>query len=249
MTGKRWAPAAILIAAIGSFGCAMRGAPPSGDGVATVGTFSIVAVDPKSGEIGIATQSRIVAVGAVVPWAEADVGAVATQAWADPSFGPRGLALLRKGLAPEQAVEQLLAEDPKKDQRQLAVIDAKGNAFAFTGGRCSPWAGSAFGPGCAAVGNILAGRKVVDAMVGSFAKAEGDLGDRLIAALRAGQAAGGDRRGRQSAALLVVRRGAGYGGHNDRYRDLRVDDHPTPIEELGRIYKLHKKMFPAPKPQ
>ena len=244
-----WTPLTPLTLLLAAFGCASQGSvveTPTESDLPPVATFSIIGVDAKTGEIGIASQSKIVSVGAVVPWAEAGVGAVATQAWANTTYGPKGLALLRDGATPKQVVTKLLADDPNRDARQVAVMDAKGNSFAFTGSRCLAWAGSAFGPNCVALGNILAGDQVPTEMVKSFGQDEGDLGSRLIAALRSGQAAGGDKRGRQSATLLVVRKNAGYGGFNDRYRDVRVDDHPRPIEELARVYALHQKAFPIP---
>jgi uncharacterized Ntn-hydrolase superfamily protein len=242
-----WTPLTLLLAA---FGCASHrpaSVAPAITSAPPVATFSIVGVDPATGEIGIATQSKIVSVGSVVPWAEAGIGAVATQAWANTTYGPKGLVLLRDGATPKEAIEKLLADDPGRDARQVAIIDAKGNSFAYTGAKCLAWAGSAFGPNCVAVGNILAGEKVATGMIKGFGESDGDLGDRLIAALRAGQSAGGDKRGRQSAALLIVRQGAGYAGFNDRYRDVRVDEHTKPIEELARVYDLHRKAFPAPK--
>lgn len=230
----------VLVAALG---CGAPAASPSGGPVAT---FSIVARDPRAGELGVAVQSRFLAVGAVVPWARAGVGAVATQAWANPTFGPRGLELLAQGEAPEAALARLLEGDPGRERRQVALLDAQGRAAAHTGKECLPWAGAVTGEDFACLGNILAGEEVVRAMARAFRETSGDLGDRLLAALEAGQAAGGDLRGRQSAALLVVREGAGYGGLTDRYRDLRVDDHPEPIRELRRIYELHRRTFPPP---
>ena len=209
-------------------------------------TFSIVARDPATGEIGVAVQSKFIAVGAVVPWARAGVGAVATQAWGNPTFGPRGLDLLSAGLAPKEVLERLLADDRGREKRQVGILDASGRAAIFTGKECQDWAGGVVGKDCACQGNILAGEGVVRSMARAFEEAKGDLGDRMIAALEAGQGAGGDRRGMQSAALLVVRERGGYGGFWDRYRDLRVDDHPDPIAELKRIYALHRQVFPPP---
>jgi uncharacterized Ntn-hydrolase superfamily protein len=212
-----------------------------------VATFSIVAADPRTGEIGVAVQSRFLAVGAVVPWAKAGVGAVATQALGNTTYGPEGLALLAAGSAPEEAIRQLTARDAKKEVRQVGIVNAEGKAATFTGAECLEWAGGRTGANYAAQGNILAGEAVVAAMAESFeksAKSGKELAQRLIDALAAGQAAGGDRRGMQSAALLVVREGWGYGGHNDRYRDLRVDDHAEPIAELQRLYELHTRIFP-----
>ena len=214
---------------------------------AVVATFSIVACDPETGEIGIAVQSKFIAVGAVVPFAKAGVGAVATQAWANTTYGPDGLKLLADGKSPDEVVKTLTDADSNKSQRQLGVIDAKGNAASFTGEECFDWAGGITGKNFAVQGNILAGEDVVKAMAKAFQESKAEFAQRLIDALWAGQEAGGDKRGRQSAALLVVQEGAGYSGLNDRKRDLRVDDHPKPIEELQRIYDLHKKVFPDKK--
>ena len=215
-----------------------------------VATFSIVACDPKTGELGVAVQSRFLAVGAVVPWAKAGVGAVATQSLANTTYGPDGLKLLASGVEPDEVVKQLTDADPQRAVRQVGIVSAAGKAATFTGTECNAWAGGRAGVNFAAQGNILAGETVVAAMAESFEKSAGsgkELGQRLIDALQAGQAAGGDKRGRQSAALLVVHEGWGYAGLNDRYRDLRVDDHAEPIAELQRIYDLHKRLFPAPK--
>lgn len=212
-----------------------------------VATFSIVAVDPETGEIGVAVQSRIVGVGAVVPWARAGIGAVATQGWANVRYGPVGLAILELGSTSAQAIEMLTRADPEKGSRQVGIVDAAGNAATFTGDDCEAWAGGREGEGYAVQGNLLAGREVVDAMAEAFENSSGDLlAERLLAALEAGQAAGGDRRGKQSAALLVVRRGWGYGGGNDRFRDVRVDEHEHPIAELRRVYEKHRDLFPRP---
>jgi len=210
--------------------------PPSG-------TFSIVAVDTVTGEIGVAVASRFLGVGAVVPYAKADVGAVATQAWGNTRFGPRGLELLKEGYAPAQVLSILLNDDTLREQRQVGIVNAHGESAAFTGKSCLKWAGHITGAGYSIQGNILAGEQVVKAMEKAFLETEGELGDRLIAALEAGEKAGGDRRGKQSAALVVVREGGGYSGYNDRYIDIRVDDSPDPIKELKRIYKLWKRTF------
>ncbi len=215
-----------------------------------VATFSIVACDPQTGELGVAVQSRFLAVGAVVPWAKAGVGAVATQSLANTTYGPDGLKLLANGVAPAEVVKQLTEADREKNVRQLGIVNAAGKAATFTGGECNAWAGGRTGANFAAQGNILAGEAVVNAMAESFEKSAAsgkELAQRLIDALAAGQAAGGDKRGMQSAALLVVREGWGYAGLNDRYRDLRVDDHAEPIAELQRIYELHKRVFPQPR--
>jgi len=212
-------------------------------------TFSIVAFDPETGDLGVAVQSKFLAAGAVVPWAQADVGAIATQSWANTTYGPKGLELLRKGLSAQEVVEALIAEDEGRDLRQVGIVDAKGNAAAFTGKDCFEWAGHVVGENYACQGNILAGPQVVEAMAEAFEKAQGELARRLVAALEAGQAAGGDRRGQQSAALLVVREKGGYGGFNDRYVDLRVDDHPEPIKELKRLLGLYELYFFKPRPE
>lgn len=211
-----------------------------------VHTFSIVARDPQTGEIGIAVASRIVAVGAIVPHAKAGVGAVATQALANVACGPAALSLLGTGTPPDQVLARFQRQDSGMDHRQIAILPAAGPPVAFTGKDCSAAAGHLTFPDFTVQGNLLASHEVLPAMAKAFQAAPGLLEDRLIAALRAGQQAGGDRRGRQSAALLIVREGWGYGGANDRYRDLRVDDHPEPIEELARILELHRRLFPRP---
>jgi uncharacterized Ntn-hydrolase superfamily protein len=209
-------------------------------------TFSIVAADPAAREIGIAVQSKFLAVGAVVPWAESGSGAIATQAWANTTFGPRALELLRGGEPPEQIVQTLTAHDENADDRQFGIVDAHGRSASYTGARCIDWAGGIAGEHFAAQGNCLAGASVVDAMAATFRAWRGVLADRLVAALAAGQREGGDKRGQQSAALIVLKPGGGYGGFNDRYVDLRVDDHATPIDELARLLELHKLYhFPA----
>lgn len=208
-----------------------------------VATFSIVAYDPDAQEWGVAVQSKFLGVGAVVPFAKAGVGAVATQAWANTTYGPRGLDLLAAGKSAQQVVDALTSADERAARRQVGVVDGKGDAATFTGEGCTEWAGGIAGEHYCVQGNILAGEEVVKAMAEAFESAEGDLGDRMIAALHAGQAKGGDRRGMQSAALLIVKEGGGYGGFSDRYRDVRVDDHDEPIEELQRIYELHKRVF------
>ena len=202
------------------------------------GTFSIVAHDPGLGAWGVAVQSRFIAVGAVVPHAVAGVGAVATQALANFAYGPEGLARLRAGRTAEETVRELTGADPERDHRQLGVVDRQGRAAAFTGAKCLDWAGHEVGDGFTCQGNILFGPAVVRAMARSYEATPGDLVDRLLAALAAGQREGGDRRGMQSAALLVVREGKGYGGC-DRWVDVRVDDHPSPIEELVRVFRLY----------
>jgi len=203
------------------------------------GTFSIVACDPARGEWGVAVQSKFIAVGAVVQWAQAGVGALATQALANVRYGPEGLALLKQGVAAAEVVERLTRADPKRDERQLGVVDTKGGAAAYTGARCMEWAGHQVGNGYTCQGNILLAPEVVRGMARAFESTPGDLPERLLAALAAGQREGGDRRGMQSAALLVVREKGGYDEGSDRWVDIRVDDHPSPIEELKRIFKLY----------
>jgi uncharacterized Ntn-hydrolase superfamily protein len=209
----------------------------------TVATFSIVAFDPETDSLGVAVQSKFLAVGSVVPWARAGVGAVATQAMANYNYGPRGLDLMSAGNSAEQTVEALTSEDEDREHRQVGVVDARGRASTFTGSECFDWAGGVTGEHYAAQGNILVGKETVEAMASTYAEADGDLATRLLEALDAGQVAGGDSRGKQSAALLVVREGGGYGGDNDRVVDLRVDDHPEPIRELIRIRDLHTLYF------
>jgi uncharacterized Ntn-hydrolase superfamily protein len=208
-----------------------------------VATFSIVAFDPETDSLGVAVQSKFLAVGSVVPWASAGVGAVATQAMANYNYGPRGLELMSGGMTAAQTVEDLISSDEDREHRQLGVVDGRGRAATFTGAECFEWAGSVTGEHYAAQGNILVGRETVEAMAKTYEQTEGDLAAQLLSALDAGQAAGGDSRGKQSAALLVVREGGGYGGDNDRVVDLRVDDHPDPIRELIRIRDLHTLYF------
>jgi uncharacterized Ntn-hydrolase superfamily protein len=205
-----------------------------------VATFSIVGFDPATGDLGIAVESRFFAVGAVVPWAKAGVGAIATQSFANTTFGPKGLEMLAAGKTAQEVLDALLKDDPQASQRQAGIVDARGAPATFTGDKCNSWAGGKTGKNYAAQGNILTGKEVVAAMAATFEDTAGlPLADRLVKALAAGQAAGGDSRGQQSAALLVVRAKGGYAGFNDRYIDLRVDDHPRPIEELGRLLDLH----------
>ena len=211
-------------------------------------TFSIVARDPQAGESGIAVQSKFLAVGAVVPWAKAGVGAIATQSWANTSYGPRGLELLASGLSVQETLAQLIGEDDGRASRQVGIVGVDGQPATFTGDQCFPWAGGQVGEHYTCQGNILVGEDTVLAMARTFEQTTGRLCDRLVAALAAGQAAGGDSRGQQSAALLVVRQGGGYGGFNDRFIDLRIDDHPQPINELKRILQLHKLYLFPPDP-
>lgn len=202
-------------------------------------TFSIVAFDPKTKDLGVAVESRFVAVGSVVPFARAGIGAVATQSFANTSYGPKGLALLKRGLAPKDAIKKLVESDRGASQRQAGIVDAHGRAASYTGKECFAWAGHLVGKNFACQGNILAGEAVVKSMARAFEGTQGDLPVRLLAALSAGQRAGGDKRGQQSAALLVVRKSGGYGSFNDRWIDVRVDDHPQPIEELIRVFNIY----------
>ena len=201
-------------------------------------TFSIVAFDAETGDLGVAVASKFPCVGAVVPWARAGVGAVATQSWANTDFGPDGLGLMGGGLPAAAALDAVLEPDTDREERQVGFVDAQGGVATFTGANCMDWAGGRAGEGFAVQGNILAGEDVVASMADMFARTEGDLCDRLLAALLAGDAAGGDRRGKQSAALLVVREAGGYEGRNDRYIDLRVDDHPDAPTELARLFTV-----------
>jgi uncharacterized Ntn-hydrolase superfamily protein len=208
-----------------------------------VATFSIVACDPAAGDWGVAVASKFLAVGAVVPWAKAGIGAVATQAYANVGYGPEGLALLEQGRPADQVIEGLVAKDHARERRQVGVVDGEGRAASFTGTECMEWAGGLTGEGFACQGNILTGPEVPEAMAEAFRRSEGELVDRLLSALEAGDAAGGDRRGRQSAALLVVRQDGGYDGRNDRYVDLRVDDHPDSVNELRRVFTVFDQEY------
>ena len=207
-------------------------------------TFSLVACDPDAAQWGVAVQSKFLAVGSVVPWAEAGVGALATQAYANPRYGPDGLALLRQDLPAAAVVERLVAADEGRDERQLGVVDRNGESASYTGPACHEWAGHRNGECCAAQGNNLVSRETVDALAETFEASRGSsLARRLLEALAAAQAAGGDRRGQQSAALLIVQRDGGYGALSDLLCDLRVDDHEHPIDELRRIWGLHDRLF------
>ncbi|HVS30700.1 MAG TPA: tetratricopeptide repeat protein [Thermoanaerobaculia bacterium] len=203
----------------------------------TIATFSIVARDPASGELGVAVASRFFAVGAVVPFATANVGAVATQANANITFGPRALELLQRGATPEEIVRILVRDDPSAKQRQFGIVAADGSSATYTGEGANAWAGGRKGPNYAIQGNILAGEAVVTSMERAFLDTKGSLAQRMYAAMLAGENAGGDSRGKQSAAMLVVKERAGYNGGNDRAIDIRVDDHPEPFDELGRLLK------------
>jgi uncharacterized Ntn-hydrolase superfamily protein len=209
-----------------------------------VATYSIAACDLESQQWGVATQSKFLSVGSVVPWAEPQVGAIATQAYANPRYGPDGLALLRDGLRTEEVVERLTSADEGRDHRQLGVVDGKGGSATYTGAECMEWAGGRTGPCYAAQGNILVSGETVDAIAEAFEATAGKpLAERLLDCLDAAQAAGGDRRGQQSAAILVVERDGGYAGLSDSVVDLRVEDHERPLEELRRIYGLHQAIF------
>jgi uncharacterized Ntn-hydrolase superfamily protein len=209
-----------------------------------VATYSIAACDLDARQWGVATQSKFLAVGFVVPWAEPQVGAIATQAYANPRYGPQGLELLRDGLSAEAVVERLTSADDGRDHRQLGVVDRKGGSASFTGKECMEWAGGRTGECYAAQGNILVSRETVDAIAETFERTRGSsLTERLLDCLDAAQAAGGDRRGQQSAAVLVVEKDGGYAGLTDTIVDLRVDDHERPLEELRRLYGLHQAIF------
>jgi uncharacterized Ntn-hydrolase superfamily protein len=215
--------------------------PPADEPQAVANTFSICAYDPDTKEWGVAVASKYLAVGSAVPWAKAGVGAVATQAAVNVALGPKGLELLEKGKSAEEVVKQLTEEDKGKDARQLGVVDAKGEAANFTGPKCNAWAGAKSGKHYTCQGNLLAGEDVAKDMAAAFEEAKGPLAWRLMAALEAGEKAGGDKRGKQSAAILVVREGRGPNGIGDRYVDFRVDDHAKPVEELARILALKIK--------
>ncbi len=218
----------------------LAGAVLAGDGEPILSTFSIVARDEDTGDFGVAVQSKYFNVGSVCPWAKAEVGAITTQAAANYSYGPEGLRLLDQGLTAQQALEKLTGADEGRDRRQLAIIDAKGNVAAWTGAKCNPWAGHRKGPNYSVQGNILAGEDVVKGMERGFLETKGTFAERLVAALQAGQDAGGDARGKQSAALIIVRKNSVFG--SDRLVDLRVDDNPEPIRELARLAAHYQLM-------
>lgn len=215
-----------------------------------VATYSICACDLTAGQWGVATQSKFLAVGSVVPWAAPQVGAIATQAYANPRYGPDGLALLANGCSADEVVTRLTAADDGREERQLGVVDAAGRGATFTGSECHAWAGGRVGEGFAAQGNILVSGATIDAAAETFISSGGrPLAERLLECLAAAQAAGGDRRGQQSAALLVVERDGGYAGLSDTLIDLRIDDHPRPVEELQRLYTLHDALFGKTPPE
>jgi uncharacterized Ntn-hydrolase superfamily protein len=202
-------------------------------------TFSVVARDKENSDLGIIVQSKFPAVGSIVPWGKAEIGAIATQAWANVSYGPRGLLLLESGMSASDTLNALLADDDGREHRQVGIVDSKGRAVAHTGNECMDWAGHIVGDGYSCQGNILASEDVVKNMADAYERTDGDLINKLLASLNAGQEAGGDRRGMQSAAIFVVRKAGGYEGGNDRYVDVRVDEHPSPIRELERIFKIY----------
>jgi uncharacterized Ntn-hydrolase superfamily protein len=213
-------------------------------GDAVVATYSIVACDLDAAQWGVATQSRFLAVGSVVPWAEPHVGAIATQSYANPRYGPEGLGLLRDGVSAEETASRLTEADDNRSKRQVGIVDGQGRAATFTGSSCLGWAGGRTGPCYAAQGNILVSSATVDALADTFEGTAGKpLAERLVDCLGAAQTAGGDRRGQQSAALLVAEKGGGYLGLSDTLVDLRVDDHTQPIEELRRLYGMHQALF------
>lgn len=208
-----------------------------------INTYSIVGYDPETKELGVAVASKFLAAGSIVPWAKAGVGAVATQSWANPLYGKEGLELMERGKNAEETINILIENDEQKAFRQVGIVDAKGNSATFSGDKCSEWAGGISGKNFTCQGNILKGREVVEAMADAFRSSNGDLATRLLRALMSGEQAGGDRRGKQSASLLVVRENGGYGGLTDRYLDLRVDDHREPVQELLRLFNLHQLYF------
>ncbi len=216
---------------------------------ARLSTFSLAAWDPVDRAWGVAVASKFPAVGARVPWAASGAGAVATQSYANTTFGPRGLAAMRGGMSAEHTLAALLGGDPERERRQVGLVDAAGRSATYTGSECPAWAGGRAGEGYAAQGNILTGAPVVDALVEAFLSASGDLPGRLMAALLAADHAGGDRRGRQSAALYVVKAGAGYGGLDDIWIDYRVDDHVDPVHRLGELLDIHRLYFGKSPPE
>jgi uncharacterized Ntn-hydrolase superfamily protein len=212
-------------------------------------TFSIVAYDPAEQSFGIGVASKFLSVGSVVPWAKAGVGAVATQAFCKVPFGVEGLALMESGRSAPETLELLLKDDPLREVRQVGLVDNQGRAAAHSGKNCFAWAGHRVHEGFACQGNILAGEQVVEAMAAAYQSAKGELGDRLLATLIAGDEAGGDKRGKQSAAVYVARPNGGYGNDHDRYLDLRVDDDPTPLVKMAELMMLHHLFFGKPKPE
>jgi uncharacterized Ntn-hydrolase superfamily protein len=230
--------AAFCIVAFSAYAAAEFVQGGNAEELEAIATFSIVGRDSATGELGVAVASRFFAVGSVVPWAKADVGAVATQSYANTTFGWRGLELLEQGATPEEIVEILVRADDDPERRQFGIVAADGKSATYTGANCLAWAGGRNGPNYAVQGNILASEEVVTAMEKVFLETKGTLAERLYVALVAGDEKGGDARGKQSAALLVVKKNAGYGGYTDRAIDIRIDDHPEPFKELGRLLKL-----------
>jgi uncharacterized Ntn-hydrolase superfamily protein len=224
-------------------GCSLSGLFYQEKVMAYPSTFSIAACDPQAQTWGVAVASKFPAVGAVVPWAQAGAGAIATQAFANTSFGPHGLELLASGISAEEALSRLLVEDPEREQRQVGIVDVNGGSATFTGNMCNKWAGGVAGSGYAIQGNILVSEQVVPAMQKAFLETEGELPERLYTALLAGDKVGGDRRGRQSAAIYVAKPQGGYGGFIDRWIDYRVDDHFDPVARLGDLLQLHRLYF------
>jgi len=212
-------------------------------------TFSIVGFDPQTKELGVAVASKFLSVGAVVPFAKAGVGAIATQSWANLDYGIHGLDMLQRGMTPEETLQELVANDEKAGARQVGIVDASGRSAIFTGEDCFEWAGGFAGENCTIQGNLLVNEDTVNAMKSIFLQNEGTLAERLMAALLAGDTAGGDKRGKQSAALLIVKENGSYGGYTDRYIDLRVDDHADPVKELARLLKLHQLYFTETVPE
>ncbi len=214
-----------------------------------IATFSIVAYDPENSAWGIAVASKFPAVGAVVPWARAGAGAVATQSYANTSYGPRGLDLMQASVPAAEALQQLVQDDPERHLRQVGLVDAQGRAATFTGEGCFEWAGGLAGEGYCVQGNILAGSQVIDRMAEAFKTSTAPFPERLLQALLAGDRAGGDRRGRQSAAIFIVKPEGGYGGFNDRWIDYRVDDHEDPVPQLANLLALHRLYFEESPPE
>ncbi|MBX3746809.1 MAG: DUF1028 domain-containing protein [Verrucomicrobiae bacterium] len=242
-------PFVLLTALVPEAASATLPGPAEQASASPVATYSIVAFDPATGDLGVGVQSKFFGVGSVVPWAQAGVGAIATQSYANVAYGPEGLALLRGGASARETVDRLTAGDDGRARRQLAVVDARGRVAVHTGDGCQAWAGHREGDHFAVQGNLLVDANVVDAMAHAYQTARSrdgsQLADWILAALDAAQAAGGDRRGQQSAAMLVVRDRGGVWGQNDRFIDLRVEDHPRPIEELGRLLEVHKLFYRA----
>lgn len=244
-----WLHGSLLAVALLPLSCASAPRDEAHDRAASEGTptstFSIVARDPETGDVGVAVASRFFGVGRVVPWTRAEVGAIATQSWANTTYGPRGLDALARGEAPRDVLASLLQSDPDARLRQVGIVDARGQVAAHTGDGCQPWAGDRQGEGYTVQGNLLVGPEVIERMAEAYETTRGDLATRLLAALEAGDEAGGDARGRQSAAISVARRGGGYAGFDDRYVLLHVEDHPDPIGELGRLLAIRFGRDPA----